>query len=94
LVPFKLDFFGSSILSDLGLVQLVLYIILLLSVALEARAQFSLDKLTFLRFVGLRHRVDHLELFDISIFIFAEPVIENTDWHILVISSRLESAIL
>ena len=94
MVLFELDFLGSTILSDLGFVKLLLHVVFLLFIALEAWAQFSLHVFSVLRTVASDHWANILKLLDISVLVLAEPVVEYTYWNILVIGPWLERAVL
>lgn len=94
LVLFKFNFLGSTILSDLRLVKIFFYIILLIFVVLWARAQLLLNILSVLRVVSLVQWVHSFELLHLRVFVLTEPVVQYSHWHVLVVCPRLEGAIL
>lgn len=93
---FIFNFFLCSVVPEFGLVEVLLYVLPLLPDVFLGRAQTLLDD-------GALHRLIHIllgvfmwstELSGVRLFVLAEPIIEYTHRHILVIRARLERAIL
>lgn len=95
LIFFIFYFFGSSIRSGLWLVQIFLDVNSLLFVVLETRAELPLNQFSILFAILLLDWVRrYVELLNIWVLIFAEPVIEHPHRNILMICSRLERTFL
>ena len=93
---FIFNFLLCSVVPEFGLVEVLLYVLPLLPDVFLGRAQTLLDD-------GALHRLIHIllgvlmwstELSGVRLFVLAEPIIEHTHRHILVIRARLERAIL
>ena len=93
LVFFELDLFVCSVMAEFWLVQILLYILMLLSKVLLHRTKVALYNLALNRLIKALVQMLTLEMFRICLLILAEPVIEDAHRHIFVIGTRLECAL-